>query len=429
MAEITLESEIQTLIDTYGQDEVVAAFQCFVQSEGEQEGQDDGQEEETQAPPAKGKKVVVVENHTCEATVNTKTDGAKICGKNARNEHNGMWFCGTEKSGHYKSAITAAKKEPVKKAAPTADVKKVPAAKGADAKAKTTALVQKVVKKEKLDLHVVTPGSGVYVDLKHHRITFDKPSQEAYGILDEDNVTILPLTEEAIAFLQAHNIAFRQDESEVIPEKPVAKPKAPAKPAAVPTKAPVKPAVAAKPAAPAKPAAAKPAAVPAKPAAPVKAPAKPAAAPVKAPAKPVVPTKAPAKPAAPAAKPPAKPAAPAKAPAKPAAPAKGVKPKIDAPTTEDEEMLDQLKQDVEDAVTEVDETEPDAEEVQEDVQEEADVVEAEIDLGADEEEPAVEEEADVGEEAENGEESPDLEEVDEGEAAEDEGEEEVEVDE
>ena len=155
------------------------------------------------AKAAKGKSKEKVA-HTCERTINGK-DGSRICGKTANNELNDMWFCGTEKSGCYKSALGKAPAPKGKSAAPKAKT----VAKGAS-KGKASAVVQKVQKKERLNLVEVPAGSGVWVDLNHFRMVYSQDPKETYGLLDEDDETVLPLTEEAINFAEAHNIPIRE---------------------------------------------------------------------------------------------------------------------------------------------------------------------------------------------------------------------------
>jgi hypothetical protein len=152
---------------------------------------------EEPAPKAKaGKKVVAKskaskepEVHTCERTINGK-DGSRICGKNAANELNDMWFCGTEKSGCYKTAMS--------KSAPAPKAKAAKGKAAPVAKAKASNLVE------------VPQGSGIWVDLVHFRMVYSQDPKETYGILDEDDETILPLTEEAVAFAEAHNVPIRE---------------------------------------------------------------------------------------------------------------------------------------------------------------------------------------------------------------------------
>lgn len=153
--------------------------------------------------PAKGAKksspAEDEEAHTCGYSVNGK-DGVYICKKNALNELDGLWYCGTDKSGHYKSAVA--------KAAPKSKTPKG-TAKGAS-KGKAAKVVQKVVKKERIDLkEFPKKGSGKWVDLKHLRMVYCKEPLEVYGVLDEDDETILPMTDEAIEFAEAHNISIR----------------------------------------------------------------------------------------------------------------------------------------------------------------------------------------------------------------------------
>jgi len=173
---------------------------------------------------AKGKKASTKtsdeeEEHTCERTIGGK-EGSRICGKKAKNELNDMWFCGTEKSGCYKSALGKAATAPKTKA-------KVVPAKGS-AKGKAAGVVQKVVKKERISLTEVPSGSGIWVDLNNFRTVYSQDPKEAYGILDEDDETILPLTEEAVAFAEAHGLPIRKKTTKTT-AKPVPKGKAVAK--------------------------------------------------------------------------------------------------------------------------------------------------------------------------------------------------------
>src|SRR5271155_5491830 len=95
------------------------------------QGSADAEEEEKpKAKPKGGAKKVKEEEekHTCETMINTRDGGPQVCAKNAKNQVGNMWHCGTEKSGHYKSALVAASKEkpaPVK--APAKQPAKVPA--------------------------------------------------------------------------------------------------------------------------------------------------------------------------------------------------------------------------------------------------------------------------------------------------------------
>jgi hypothetical protein len=288
-------------------------------------------------PPAKkavAKKVVAKKAttvHTCEYTVNGKEE-TYICGKTAKNEHDGMWYCGTATSGHYKSASSkpAAKAKAKAKATPKA-------AKATAAKSKAVSLVNKVTKKVQIAADEVSPG--VWADLAHFRLAINQDTKEVYGIVDEDNETILPLTEEALAFVEAHGITI-QEGTETTPAPKsktlAAKAKVAPKSKAVPAKT-----------------------------------------------------------------------------SKVAPKSKAVpKSKSVEPTEEDDTTLEELQQNIEEALVE-----PETDEVAENVEEETDVT-----LELEEEEPAVEENVEGGDE-----EQPDIEETDEGEALEEEPEEEEEA--
>jgi hypothetical protein len=211
-------------------------------------------EEEKPKVSAKGKKAV---EHTCDATVNTKDDGPKVCGKNAKNQVGNMWYCGTEKSGHYKSAmLSAAKSKPAKaaapakaapakapaktaakaapaKAAPAKDkvVPKTVAEKGVAATEKAMALVKKAVKGIGfLDIQKVA-GTNFFYSPKYHSVLIDQRSKECYGVLSKDKKKVAPLSEEVISFCEGHGIPIAQDAPRVKAAKAPAKAPAKAAPA------------------------------------------------------------------------------------------------------------------------------------------------------------------------------------------------------
>lgn len=148
------------------------------------------------------------EEHTCDYTIHGKDGKTRKCGKKkAANVLDGMRFCGTETSGHYKSALAAAKKNPKSKG----KSKTVAKAKSDTKDSKVNKLIKKVVKVETLDIHETEPGSGIWFysfttpDGTESRIAFDPSTEQAIGILDDDNV-VNELTEDALLFLEAHNI-------------------------------------------------------------------------------------------------------------------------------------------------------------------------------------------------------------------------------
>ena len=120
--------------------------------------------------------------HHCERTINGK-EGVRSCGKIAKNELKGIWYCGTESVGCYKSALAASKND-------KSDKKKI------------KDVADKVVMNDKIQVFEIAPK--LYGDIKT-RILFDKKTNEAYGKLDSDNKTVLPLDDDAIRFLETHN--------------------------------------------------------------------------------------------------------------------------------------------------------------------------------------------------------------------------------
>lgn len=153
----------------------------------------------------------VDEKHTCEKTVNGK-DGPYVCGKDAKNEIGGLWYCGTEASGHYKSALTAEKKVSAPAKGKSSKGKSAPKGKAPKtaSKSKSSALVSKIRKLEQIDFHEVVPDSGIWIE-STYRIAADPDTNEAYGILADDNETILELSSDALTFLEAHSLNVRED--------------------------------------------------------------------------------------------------------------------------------------------------------------------------------------------------------------------------
>lgn len=205
----------------------------------------------TKAKSAKGAKS---ETHTCEYV---KQSG-ELCDKNAKNEHNDSWYCGTEKSGHYKSMLTKdndadvdteVEEKPAKstkskvtksvatpskaaktstKETPKGKAKEAPkaakgtkaapkAAKGtktapkADDKAKK--VIRKVVKQDVLAMERATTADGEEVWVyPHNNIVVDE-DKIAYAHLSDDGV-LTPLEDEHTKFLDLHNIEWTEAQFE-----------------------------------------------------------------------------------------------------------------------------------------------------------------------------------------------------------------------
>jgi len=150
------------------------------------------------------------ETHTCEYVINGKDGNQRVCGKSAKNELSGSWYCGTENSGHYQSMLAKAPVAKKSKAVTPAPKSKAvtPAPKSKAVAAKAPKSLPKVIKKiAKINLDEISPG--LWVDEKNHRMVYTQDPREVYGVLDEDDETVLPITEEAASFAEAHGIIVR----------------------------------------------------------------------------------------------------------------------------------------------------------------------------------------------------------------------------
>lgn len=127
--------------------------------------------------------------HKCDYIPQGKTEK---CGKNAKNELDGKWYCGTEISGHFSS---------IKKSAN----KKVPPKK-TEGSIKSSGVPKKFSKNNVLHLIEI----GDHTIEQETRICLDRENQEGYGVLDKDNITVKPLTDENIKFLSAYNYKVRE---------------------------------------------------------------------------------------------------------------------------------------------------------------------------------------------------------------------------
>ena len=156
-------------------------------------------------------------DHTCERIPRGKTDP---CGKKAKNNADGHWYCGTEKSGCYKSilgALTRKTKADAAKplATTTRGPKKKPTLKEKkkNADAKSQNLIDRVIKRKKLQLKKITVGGKVRWIEHNRRILIDRATNEAYGELSKKN-KIVPLSDKNVRFLESSNISIRKDDSE-----------------------------------------------------------------------------------------------------------------------------------------------------------------------------------------------------------------------
>jgi hypothetical protein len=161
-------------------------------------------------------------DHTCERIKKGQTD---VCGKKAlrslgdgEDEH---WYCGTEKAGCYHSELNVAVKKDVEnkivsKKQSAAGTKK-PTGKAATAIKKTAGaevaknLLKSVNHVKDLNIiSITTKSHGKVWFGKESRALVDRVKKEFYGILDDDDDTILPLDKETIRMLEAAGQNIRQ---------------------------------------------------------------------------------------------------------------------------------------------------------------------------------------------------------------------------
>lgn len=164
-------------------------------------------------------------NCKCAYVIKKKNGDLEVCGKNAKNEYDGKFYCGAvDKAGHYQSTI----KNAVKKPEPSKPVTTSSSTGGVTRSATTgtattTAAVttgggtsrtsQSLLERLKTNSSASTtaaykiPGTEFYV-IREKRILINIRNNEAYGLLHEDNKTVLPLNEVAIAYLKEKNIFY-----------------------------------------------------------------------------------------------------------------------------------------------------------------------------------------------------------------------------
>lgn len=161
------------------------------------------------------------EKHTC---VRVKRGQTEPCGKNAKNEYDGQWYCGTEKSGCYKCIIGAAARKSANdnpsikrtsgssktsKSTGTLEDRKKNAAK------KSQTLIQKVNESRILNIRKVEMSNGKSVFMEEEtRILFNPKTKEAYGKLNKKQTEIKKLSDENIRWLEANNHSIKQEESD-----------------------------------------------------------------------------------------------------------------------------------------------------------------------------------------------------------------------
>ena len=153
------------------------------------------------------------EVHTCERIKKGQTDE---CGKNAKRELkvNGvmMWLCGADKSGCYAAAVKSniAKdiEIEVNEAKITKGTKK-PAPKGVSSKADAAKSLINKITPEDMKTATVKTSKGKLVYETTRRYLWDSSNNEFYGVLGDDNETIIDFKPEDIKWIEAHNHIVR----------------------------------------------------------------------------------------------------------------------------------------------------------------------------------------------------------------------------
>jgi len=177
------------------------------------------------------------EIHTCERKPRGKNE---LCGKRAKNQIELLdgskhWYCGTEKSGCAKSMRTYLKRERNKKAVEEISKESIDKSKkkgsttAAERKKNADKKVIEFLKKKgipKVTLNakkVETETHGaVHMDWEYRVLFRPIPGQKggiAYGVLDKDNDTILPLGKKEKTWLDSIGIKFDEEKVKETPKK------------------------------------------------------------------------------------------------------------------------------------------------------------------------------------------------------------------
>jgi len=173
------------------------------------------------------------EKHTCERIKRGQTDP---CGKNATKSigtgKQQKWFCGTDKGGCYQAELNAEAKKNIEKKAvgSNATKNKAPQSKSKVNVSKKTNEERKIISDNKskslvhdvigkLNINKKTINGEVMYIERTKRLLFDYENKEFYGVLDDDNKTILPISDENVKWLEARNQYVRQDPNVKLQDK------------------------------------------------------------------------------------------------------------------------------------------------------------------------------------------------------------------
>nr|QBK86567.1 MAG: uncharacterized protein LCMAC102_03620 [Marseillevirus LCMAC102] len=146
------------------------------------------------------------DKHYCERIPRKKSE---LCGKAAKNsvceDGETHWYCGTEKTGCYKSILGSANRQ-VKAAASKSSTLKD---KKSVADVKSQNLVHSVTATKGIDIKSIN-FNGKKLWINHAtKILFDRVTREAYGVLGATKIK--PLEDEQIRWLETSGMKIRQD--------------------------------------------------------------------------------------------------------------------------------------------------------------------------------------------------------------------------
>ncbi len=163
------------------------------------------------------------ESHTCCRVKKGQTDQ---CGKPAKRSIDNKWYCGADKSGCYAAQLAINAKQSITEtvAKPKATGKSA-AQKASSTDRKTaseknvTNLLEKVIQQKKIQVASINTKSHGKVSMhRETRAVCDRDS-EFYGILADDNDTILPIDAKTRKFLEGNNYTIKPTEPMKLQEK------------------------------------------------------------------------------------------------------------------------------------------------------------------------------------------------------------------
>jgi hypothetical protein len=139
------------------------------------------------------KKEAKKDERKCEYVKTTGKSKGDVCGKTAKNEHKGKWYCGVVKSDGTSTACIKIIKGKEKLASPA-----------------MTSLAISSVFNNKIALEKV----GEFNITKLHRIVVNKEKHEALGILNKDNKTLSKLNNEQIKYAESKGLIVRDNDED-----------------------------------------------------------------------------------------------------------------------------------------------------------------------------------------------------------------------